>query len=61
MSVELSRRQAKRVDEHLRKSAVAQHKRATRRSCKQTLNTMDEYEYCSNIYCYSTTSSKYFF
>lgn len=35
MSVELSRRQAKRVDEQLRKSAVAQHKRATRRSCKQ--------------------------
>lgn len=35
MSVGLSRRQAKRIDEHLRKSAVAEHKVRTRRSCKQ--------------------------
>lgn len=60
MSVGLSRRQAKRADEHLRKKAIAERKKATRRSCKQTLNTTDLYEYCSNYYS-STTSSKYFF
>ena len=35
MCVGLSRRQAKRVDEYLRKSAVAERKVRTRRSCKQ--------------------------
>lgn len=35
MSVELSRRQAKRIDEHLRKSAFAERNVRTRRSCKQ--------------------------
>lgn len=32
MSVELSRRQAKRVDEHLRKTAIAERKSRARRS-----------------------------
>lgn len=60
MSVGLSRRQAKRVDEHLRKSAVAEHKKTVRRAVKRKLDTMMEYEYCSKYYS-STTYSKYFF
>lgn len=62
MSVGLSRRQAKRIDEHLRKSAVAEHKKAVRSAIKRKLDTKMEHEYCSHYYSYSsTTSSKYFF
>lgn len=53
MCVGLSSRQAKRIDEHLRKSAV-------RSAIKRKLDAMNEHEYCSNYYS-STTSSKYFF
>lgn len=60
MCVGLSRRQAKRIDEHLRKSAVAEHKKAVRSAIKRKLDAMNEHEYCSNYYS-STTSSKYFF
>lgn len=56
----LSRRQAKRIDEHLRKSAVAEHKKAVRSAIKRKLDAMNEHEDCSNYHS-STTSSKYFF
>lgn len=58
MSVGLSRRQAKRIDEHLRKSAVAEHKKAVRSAIKRKLDTKMEHEHCSN---YCIISSKYFF
>lgn len=56
MSVGLSRRQAKRVDEHLRKKAIAEHRKTVRRAIKQKLDTMMEYEYCSNYYSSATYS-----
>ena len=58
MSVGLSRRQAKRIDEHLRKSAVAEHKKAVRSAIKRKLDARNEHEDCSN---YCIISSKYCF
>lgn len=55
-----SRRQKKRVDERLRKKAIAERKKTVRSAIKRKLDAMNEHEYCSNYYS-STTSSKYFF
>lgn len=52
-----SRRQKKRVDERLRKSANAERKKQFAKASNQMLNTMKSYEYCSNYYI-STTYSK---
>ena len=60
MSVGLSRRQAKRIDEYMRKYAVAEHKKAVNSAIKRKLDAMNEHKCCSNYYS-STTSSKYFF
>ena len=60
MSVGLSRRQAKRIEENLRKSAVAKYKKAVRSAIKRKLDAMNEHEDCNNYHS-STTSSKYFF
>lgn len=57
MCVGLSRRQAKRVDEHLRKKAIAEHRKTVRRAIKRKLDTMMKHEYCSNYYS-STMYSK---
>lgn len=55
-----SRRQKKRVDERLRKKAIAERKKTVRNAIKRKLDAMNEHEYCNNYYS-STTSSKYFF
>ena len=55
-----SRRQKKRVDERLRKKAIAERKKTVRSAIKRKLDAMNEHEYCNNYYS-STTSSKYFF
>ena len=55
-----SRRQKKRVDERLRKKAIAERKKAVRSAIKRKLDAMNEHEDCSNYHS-STTSSKYFF
>ena len=55
-----SRRQKKRVDERIRKKAIAERKKTVRSAIKRKLDAMNEHEYCSNCYS-STTSSKYFF
>lgn len=55
-----SRRQKKRVDERLRKKAIAERKKTVRSAIKRKLDAMNEHEYCRNCYS-STTSSKYFF
>lgn len=60
MSVGLSRRQTKRVDEHLRKKAIAEHRKTVRRAIKRKLDTTMEYGYCGNYYS-GTTYSMYFF
>lgn len=57
MCVGLSRRQAKRVDEHLRKKAIAEHRKTVRRAIKRKLDTMMKHEYCNNYYS-STMYSK---
>ena len=55
-----SRRQKKRVDERLRKKAIAERKKTVRSAIKRKLDAMNEHECCNNYYS-STTSSKYFF
>ena len=55
-----SRRQKKRVDERLRKKAIAERKQTVRSAIKRKLEAMNENEYCRNCYS-SNTSSKYFF
>ena len=55
-----SRRQKKRVDERLRKKAIAERKKTVRSAIKRKLDAMNEHEDCNNYHS-STTSSKYFF